>query len=70
MKHARWMAKRVGREIRTALRAGKAGTGQELGACSYWPESSRSGEEHDRIQEGIERKAKKQGYTILHPEEN
>lgn len=68
-KYARWMSKRVDwQTIRTALCAGKKGTGQELGACSYWPDSWKSGEAHDRIQSQIERKAEEQGYSIVRDE--
>jgi hypothetical protein len=66
-KYARWISKRVksaNYEIRTLLRAGKDGKGKILGGCSYWPDSSSSGEEHDRIQSRIEADAYASGYKI------
>ena len=68
---ARWTYTRVRGivpTIRAALRAGTHGTGQELGACEYWPDSNKSQEDADRICAGIEADARAAGYTIL-PEE-
>ena len=67
-KAARWISKRISaptRTVRVALRAGRNGTGQELGAYSYWPDSARSCEASDDIAMRIEEDAEASGYKIV-----
>jgi hypothetical protein len=72
-KIARWITTTIPGQItptmRATLRAGKAGTGQELGSTQYWPDSHKSADAADDICAAIEERARTNGYTIL-PEED